>query len=95
MSVAGFIVNKTFNDTTLEEVLVYDLLDVSRLNAGVEGSVRMDDDDRSDGAESEASGADDLYFIGQTSLRELGLESFLYLVASGGSSSGTAADKYV
>ena len=60
-----FTVKKAFDDTAFEKVLINDFFDIFRMNAGIEASFRVNDHDRAECTQAEASGLNDLDFLFQ------------------------------
>ena len=85
------IVAETLNDTTLDEVLVDDLLHVLRLDLNVERTLGKDLDDRTLLAETKAAGRDNLNRGVETLRLQLSLEFIDDLVTAAGKARGTAA----
>ena len=67
-------VQQAFDDAPLEQVLVDNLLDILRLNAGIKRAFRVDDDDRTERAQAETARLDDLDLLCQTCRGKLALK---------------------
>ena len=61
-----FDIQQTINDTAFDAVFVDNLLGVFRLDFDIEDIIRVDLDDRAFFAETEATGRNDLDFLGQS-----------------------------
>ena len=70
----GLLIQKTGDDTTLVEMLLNDLGDILDLDHGVEGALGIDDHDRTQRAQTEAAGGDDVDFLLKAFLDQLFLE---------------------
>ena len=69
-------VHEMLNLAALEQVLADDLVHIFRLDAAVEGAVRVHDNHRAGFAQTEATGADDLDFMVQAVFRNLFIKPF-------------------
>ena len=85
------IVAETLNDTTLDEMLVDDLLHVLRLHLHIERTLRKNLDDRTLLAETKAARRNNLNGGIETLRLQLSLELIDDLVTAAGKASGTAA----
>ena len=85
------VVYESFYHTTLEQMLGNDLSDVLFLHTAVEGAVGVKNNHRTQSAETEATGLNDLDFLCKTLLFDLTDERVLDLQAAGRGTTGTAA----
>ena len=92
---AGVAVNETVNDSTLEKMLLNDLLYVISANAAVEGSVGINNNDGTECAKTEAARHSYLNLISNALFCKALLEDVYKLRASGGGTTCTAADKHL
>jgi len=93
--IAGIVVNKTFNNTTLEEVFGNDFRDIIGSYHAVEGAFGIYDHDRTESTKTEAAGHNDLYFFFKTLHFKLFSELVCERTAAGRSTTGTAANQYM
>ena len=93
--ITGIVVNQSFNNTTLEQMLGNDLLNILCGYVAVKGSVGVYDNDGTESAKTEATGLNDLDFLSQSVLFNSSLKRCLNLGASGRSTSRTATTQYM
>ena len=91
----GFVIEQMAHGTSADQMLLYDFGNILGLYLAVEGALRIYDHDRSERAESEASGRDDLDLVRDPRRFELGKERVSDAHGARGGASRTAADEHV
>ena len=91
----GFDVEEAFDQLVVDDVLFDDVLRVFGLDLDVEDVVRHDLDDRALGAETEATGLDDIHVVFKTSGLDFGTEVGDDVLTVGDQAAGIAADEDV
>ena len=92
---AGVCINEMLNDTTLEKMLLNDLLNILGSDTAIEGTLGVNDNDRAECTETEATGLYYLYLFGEAVSLELLVEGSLDSLATGGGTTCTATNQYV
>lgn len=91
----GVVIEQVLDYSALDEVLVNYLGDVLNLYLAVERTLGIDNDYRTQGAQTEAACPDDLDFVCETFLGDFLFKLGNYFCAVRRSTAGTAADKNV
>lgn len=90
-----FAVQQALDDTALQEVLGDNLRDVFFLHAAVKAAFRIHHHNGAQSAQAETAGFYNLYLLLKANLFNFFVESLNDFCAARGSTSGTAADKYM
>ena len=91
----SLLVKKTGDNVSVDKVLLHDLGNVIDIDHRIEASLGINYHDRSESAETETSGGDDLYVVFDPVCPDLAVKSLNDLLAVGRCTSGTAADENV
>jgi len=86
------VVDEALDGTAFEQMLADDLRNVIFRNAAIERAFRVDDHDRTQCAEAEATGLDDLDLLVKTLFLKLFFEMLANRGAPAGRAAGAAAD---
>ena len=78
---SGIVINHSFDGTPLEEVFLDNFGNLFNCYSAVKNTFRVNDHDRTESAETEATGLHNLYLFIKTLLCELGNKSFFDGVA--------------
>ena len=89
------LVQKPFYHTAFQQMLRHDLRNVLLLYHGVEGGVRIDDHNGTQGTEAVAAGLHNGHLVGKALFSQLFFQFFHNFVASGGGTARSSADQYM
>ena len=95
MILANIIVNESFNDSTLKEMLLNDFGNILSLNTAIESTLGVNDHNRAECAKTEASCLNDLDFFGKTLRFKLCCKCICYCYTSGRSTACTCTNQYM
>ena len=91
----SLLIKKTGDNVSVDKVLLHDLGNVIDIDHRIEASLGINYHDRSESAETETSGGNDLYIVFDPVCPDLAVKSLNDLLAVGRCTSGTAADENV